>query len=57
MAMMVWLGKKLRCWLVSTRDKAREAGRMLGDVEALPDCEMKTLITPDHNAFQMRSSG
>ena len=33
------------------------AGRMSEDAEAHPDCLMKTLMTPDHIIFQVRSSG
>ena len=31
--------------------------RMSGDGEALPECEEGTLMTPDHTAVQMCSSG
>ena len=30
---------------------------MLGDVGAVPECEVETLVTLDHSAFQVRSSG
>ena len=30
---------------------------MSGDAGALSECEVKTLMTPDHTAFQLRSSG
>ena len=29
----------------------------VGDAGALPKCEVKTLMTPNHTAFQVRSSG
>ena len=31
-------------------------GRMSGDAGALPECEVITLMTPDHNAVQVHSS-
>ena len=33
------------------------AGRMPGDAIALPDSEVKTVMTTDHTAIQVRSSG
>ena len=32
-------------------------GRESGDAGALPEYEVKTLVTPDHTAIQVRSSG
>ena len=37
--------------------KPGDVGRMTGDAGELPECDMKTLITPDHMAFQVRLSG
>ena len=42
--------------VVIVRHVVRMVGRMLGDAGALPECEVKTLMTPDHTAFQVRSS-
>ena len=39
------------------QDKARGVGHMSGDVGAHPECEVKTLMTPDYTAVQVRSSG
>ena len=39
------------------RDKAKGVGRISGDAVELPECDVKTLITPDHTTFQVRSSG
>ena len=30
---------------------------MSGDAGALPECEVKTLLTPNHTAFQVHISG
>ena len=38
-------------------DKARKVGHMSGDAGVLPECEVKTLMTPDHTAVQVRISG
>ena len=38
------------------RDKVG-GGRMSGDAGALPECEVKTLMTPDNIAVQVHSSG
>ena len=44
--------------LVSMWDKARMVlSRMLRDVGEFCECEVKTLMTHDHTAFQMRRSG
>ena len=32
-------------------------GSMSGNAWTLPECEVKTLMTPDHTAFQVRSPG
>ena len=37
--------------------KSGGAGRMSGDTGALPVCEVMTLMTLDHTAIQVRSSG
>ena len=34
-----------------------QGGCMSGNAGALPKCEVKTLMTPDNTAFQVRSSG
>ena len=36
---------------------SRGIGHMMGDAGALPEFEVNTLITPDHTAFQVCSSG
>ena len=38
------------------RDKAMWAGRMSGDAGAIRKCEVKTLMTSGHSAFQVHSS-
>ena len=40
------------CWT-----KPGGVGRMSGDVSALPECDVKTLMKPDHTAFKVRCSG
>ena len=32
-------------------------GQMSGDAGAFPECEVNTLMAPDHTAFQVSSSG
>ena len=32
-------------------------GRMSGDAGALPECEVRIMITPGHSHFRVRSSG
>ena len=39
------------------RDKANWVVRMSGDARVFPECEVKTLMTPDNTAVQVRSSG
>ena len=39
------------------RDKANGGGRMSGDAGTHPECEMKTLMTPDHTTIHVRCSG
>ena len=43
-------------WTLSMQGKANWVGRMSGDAGAFPDCDVNTLITPDHIAVQMCSS-
>ena len=43
--------------MVCMWDKAKGVGRMSGDTGALPECEVKTPMTPYHTAIQVRSSG
>ena len=31
--------------------QSRRVGRMSGDAGAFPECELNTLMTPDHTAF------
>ena len=53
-----WLGvgQGWRWWMVCMRDKARRVGRMTGDAGAHRKCEVKTLLTSGHTAFQVHSS-
>ena len=39
------------------REKAKGVGRMSADAGAHPECEAKTLITPNHTAVSMRIYG
>ena len=42
--------------VVGMLDRARGVGRMLEDDGSLPECEVKTLMTPDHPVFRVCSS-
>ena len=44
-------------WLVCMWEKARRVGSMSRDAGALPGCEVKTIMTPDHTVSQVRNSG
>ena len=46
MAVVGWIGSGMEVVV----------GRMSGDVGAFPECEANTLITPDRNTIQVRSS-
>ena len=47
---------RMEGWMVCMRDKTGGV-HMSGDAGALPECDVKTLMTPNHTAFQVRSSG
>ena len=36
--------------------QSQELSSIPGDAGVLPECEVKTLMTSDHTAFQVRSS-
>ena len=37
--------------------QSKGVGRTFGNTGALPECKVKTLLTPDHTAFLVRCSG
>ena len=37
--------------------KSGGVGHLSGDAEAIPECEVKTLMTPDHTAYHVGSYG
>ena len=53
--MFSWGRDTGRGWLVC-RTKPGGVSSMLGDAGAPPECKMKTLMTPDHIAFQVHRS-
>ena len=44
------------CWQ-TCGTKPGGIGRMEGDAKALPECDVETLMIPDHTAFQVHSFG
>ena len=44
-------------WMVCMRDKTKGVGLMSRDDGGYPESEEKTLVTPDHTAVQVGSSG
>ena len=51
----LWWGHGWRWYACETKPEG--VGRMSGDAGALSECDMKTLITPDHTAIQVGCSG
>ena len=56
MAMEDWVGQEWRWWLIGMQNEARLVGHMSGDAVALPECDVKILMSPNHTDFLVGSS-
>ena len=56
MAMEGWVGHELRWGLISMQNEARRVGHMSEDAVALPECDVKILMSPNHTDFLVGSS-
>ena len=56
MAMVGWVGAGMEVVDGMHAAQSQGVGRKSGDVGAHPGCKVKTLMTPDHTAFQVCSS-
>ena len=57
MAMVGWMGAEMELVLGKHAGQSQVVGRMSGDAGAFSECVGNTLITPDRNTIQVRSSG
>ena len=57
MAVVGWVGAGMEVVDGKHARQNQRVGRMSGDAGALTDCEVNTLMIPDHTDFQLRSSG